>query len=65
MWARFYSPKNNPKAPILLLIASTEAAENINLKSANIADVIKEYFQLEEKGISSRISVEMVSEKRN
>ena len=65
MWARFYSPKNNPKAPILLLIASTETAENINLKSANIADVIKEYFQLEEKGISSRISVEMVSEKRN
>lgn len=66
MWARFYSPKNNPKAPLLLLISSTEAAENINVKSANVADVIKEYFQLEEKGINSRISVaEMISEKRN
>lgn len=66
MWARLYSPKNNPKAPLLLLISSTETAENINMKSANVADVIKEYFQLEEKGINSRISVaEMVSEKRN
>lgn len=64
MWAWFYSPKNKPNAPLLLLITSTETAENIGVKSVNIANVIKEYFKLEEKGINSDMEA-IVEEKVN
>lgn len=48
----------------MLLITSTETAENIGVKSVNIANVIKEYFKLEEKGINSDMEA-IVEEKVN